>query len=309
MNEDKYITFRRALKMTRAPEVGCAPEHGDITMTYQIYTATGCGRCNITKQFMRKNGIHFEEYDVKAEGKQAFAQFYRANRESIYRDVDGVEFPVLTDGKVIRQGAGVVIGHLISGDHLCGFIGRSRLHGEWIDGFSVSGGNPKYTEDLLRVLAHFKQKKIKIQLTTNGFNAVVLQAILEKQLGDRVVMEVKGPAPLYRCLTGRDIEEDELKQSIALASRFPEILFYTTVAPLTDDQGQTRYLTPNEIDATARMIEVATGSNRHPYELRQFPVRQTEDQQLKRIEPLPSGALFRYRTAARRYLIMTEIAK
>jgi glutaredoxin len=106
-------------------------------MTNQIYTATGCVRCKITKRFMKDNGISYEEYDFKAEGKEAFSQFYRDNRKDIFRDKDGVEFPVFTDGRVIRQGLSVVVGYLIAGEALSGFIGRNRLHGE----LSYSGGS------------------------------------------------------------------------------------------------------------------------------------------------------------------------
>ena len=111
-------------------------------MTHQIFSATGCARCNITKRFMKENGIDYEEYDFKADGKDTFAKFYRAHRGDIYRDKDGVEFPIYTDGRVIRQGVSVVIGHLIAGDGLDGFIGRSALHGDWIDGLNISGGDP-----------------------------------------------------------------------------------------------------------------------------------------------------------------------
>ena len=137
-------------------------------MTHQIFTATGCTRCKITKRFMKENKIDFEEYDFKAEGKEAFSQFYRANRKDIFRDKDGVEFPVFTDGKVIRQGLSVVVGYLIAGDGLSGFIGRSLLHGEWIDGFDISGGDPANTDALLKVLVYVKQNGLKIQITTNA---------------------------------------------------------------------------------------------------------------------------------------------
>ena len=121
-------------------------------MTYQIYTATGCTRCKITKRYMEENAIDFEAFDIKAEGKDIFAQFYRANRSNVYRDKDGVEFPVFTDGKIIRQGVSVVIGYLLAGDKLTGFINRNELHGEWIDGFDLSGGDPDQADSLIEVL-------------------------------------------------------------------------------------------------------------------------------------------------------------
>jgi pyruvate-formate lyase-activating enzyme/glutaredoxin len=278
-------------------------------MSNAIYTATGCARCKITKSYLKENTIEYEEYDFKAEGKDAFSQFYRANRADIYRDQDGVEFPVFTDGKFIHQGVGVIIGYLVAGDALSGFIGRSRLHGEWIDGFDISSGDAEHTQALLKVLTYLKKSGLKIQVTTNGHNASGLAAVVEKKLADRVIVEVKGPGPLYGKLHGVEIDEDELKQSIALAAKVPEYRYFTTIAPLVRNDGSVSYLSPEEIGEAARLIEAATGSKKHPYELKIVDSKQAPTEQLKTVAPLPPAALFKYRTAARRYMVMTEIQK
>jgi glutaredoxin len=281
----------------------------ETKMTHDIYTATGCARCKITKRFMQENAIDYEEYDIKAEGKEAFSQFYRANRGAIFRDQDGVEFPVFTDGKVIHQGVSVVIGYLIAGDDLTGFIDRSKLHGEWIDGFNIAGGDPQNSEGLLRVLAYLKQNNLNVQVATDGHNAAVLQSVLDENLADRVIVSLKGPANLYGPITGAAIDESELAKTLALAARFPEYQFYTTVAPLEREDGNIEYLTPQEISETARQIETATGSKKHPYKLRIFNPQHPDDDRFKSVEPLPASAMFKYRTAARRYMVMTEIEK
>ncbi len=278
-------------------------------MTHQLYTATGCARCKITKRFMQENDISYEEVDFKADGKEAFSQFYRANRKDIFRDKDGVEFPVFTDGKVIRQGVSVVVGYLIGGDHLAGFIGRSALHGEWIDGFDISGGDPEHKEELIQVLTYLKQNGLKVQVTTDGRNAEVLEAVKEKNLADRVLMEVRGPAALYENLAGAAIGEEELKQSISLATRFTEYQLSTTIAPLTTADGTLEFLTPEVVGETAKLIEDATGSKKHPYQLKAFDPALATDEKYNAIEPLPDAAMFKYRTAARRYMVMTEIQK
>jgi pyruvate formate lyase activating enzyme len=278
-------------------------------MTNQIYTATGCARCKITKRFMQEHQIGYEEYDFKAEGKEAFSKFYRENRAQIYRDKDGVEFPVFTDGEEIRQGLSVVVGYLIAGDGLDGFIGRSALHGEWIDGFDISGGDPDRVADLIQVLAYVKRNGLKIQLTTDGRNADVLKAVLDENLAHRVLMEVKGPAALYGALTGTPLSEAELKQSIALSARAPEYQFHTAVAPLVREDGTADHLTPAEIGETAKLIDAATGSKKHPYQLRPCDPKNASPEALQSLEPLPSSAMFKYRTAARRYMVMAEIAK
>ena len=279
-------------------------------MINTIYSVTGCARCKITKRYMAEQGITFEEFDInKAEGKDAFSQFYRTNRRAIFRDKGGVEFPVFTDGTVIRQGVSVIIGHLIADNGLDEFISHSVLHGKWIGGFCVSGGDPARAEELIRVLSYLKQSGLKIQLTTSGKNASVLEKILAKGLGDRMIMEVKGPGVQYEQITGQAIDVQELKQSIRLAAQFDEYQFYTTIEPVRRSDRQFSYLTPEEIGQTAQMIETATSSKKHPYELRLFNPKSASNEALKSVGVLHSSVMLKYRTAARRYIVITEIEK
>jgi pyruvate formate lyase activating enzyme len=191
---------------------------------------------------MQERNIDYDEFDFKAEGKDAFNKFYRENRKDIYRDKDGVAFPVFTDGSAIRQGVSVVIGYLIAGDRLKGFINLSALHGEWIDGFDLSGGEPAHTEELLQVLAFLKQNGYKIQVTADGRNATVLEQVIEKGLTDRVIMAVRGPAALYEALAGMPVSQQELNRSIALTARCQQYRFYTPVAPLVRADGTAGFL-------------------------------------------------------------------
>jgi pyruvate-formate lyase-activating enzyme len=278
-------------------------------MTNELYTSTACVRCKMTKRYMQEHSIDYTEYDFKAKGKDAFSQFYRAHRQSIFRDEDGVEFPVFTDGTEVRQGVSVIIGYLIAGEKLDGFIDRSQLHGEWIDGIQISQGDPSQLENLLLVLSYLKSNALKIQLTTDGRNASVLEAVLANKLCDRVIMDVKGPAEWYEKLCGQEIDEDELKKSIRLTATASEYEFFTSIHPLEREGGQFDYLTPEEIGETARLIEAATASKKHHYELRQFNPQDSTDDRFKSLDPLPPAAMFKYRTTARRYQVLTEIEK
>lgn len=278
-------------------------------MSHTIYTATGCARCKIAKRYMKENNIAFEDFDIKAEGKDEFAQFYRANRKDIIRTKDGVEFPVFTDGRKIRQGVGVVLGYLIAESKLDGFIRLGTLHGEWIDGFDISGGDPTQTDDLIRVLDYLKCNGLKIQLNTNGKNADVLEKLLKEGLGDHLIMEVRGPEPLFDFFYGPETAAEQIRKSLSLASKFPDYSFFTVIAPVMRGDGEFSYLTAEEIGQTAELIEAASGSKKNPYTLRSFNPQEATDETFKSMEPLPSSAMFKYRTAARRYQVMTEIEK
>jgi pyruvate formate lyase activating enzyme len=281
-------------------------------MNFVLFTAAGCARCNITKKFMRERGIAYEEHDAVGEGKDLFGQFYRAHRGAIYRGREGVEFPVLADGAEVRQGVAAVVGWLLAGPKLAGFIGRSELSKGWVGGLRVSRGNPSATHELVAVLGVLKKHGLKLQLDTDGRNASVLEKLLEKGLGDRLVMDLKGPQALYSTLLGAQVDPAEIGRTMALAARFAEYRFETTVAPVPasgGEPGATYYLTPEEIAETAAWLKEATGSHRQPYILRLFDPQAHPDDRFSSVEKLSPNALLRHRTAARRHQVLTEIEK
>jgi pyruvate-formate lyase-activating enzyme/glutaredoxin len=279
-------------------------------MSLTLFTATGCSRCNVAKKFMHAKGIVFVEHDAVGEGKELFAQFYRAHRGAIFRGAEGIEFPVFVDGDEIRQGVAVVIAYLHAGKRLDGFIGRSELPKGWVGGLHVSQGDPAALDELTAVLGFLKRNGLKLQLETDGRNAALLERLLEQGLGDRVVMDLKGPRSLYAAMLGAEIDVEEVSRSMALVARFPEYRFETTVAPVPrsgGDPGSTRYLSPEEVAEAARWLKEATGSHRQPYVLRVFDPQAGADERFRALEMLPPNSLFRHRSAARKYQVLTEV--
>ena len=281
-------------------------------MRHTLFTAPGCLRCKIAKRFMDEHKIDYQEVDIKGEGMDTFRKFYGQNRKAVYRGKEGIEFPVYTDGTAVRQGVGEVIAYLRAGAKLDGFIGRSQLSKGWLDGLHISDGNPTMAKEFVAVLKILKKSGLQLQLDTNGKNASVLDQLLAHAIGDRVIMDVKGPLALYRNLFGEEVDQKEITKSIALVTKFPEYEFQTTVAPIIRSKGETpeiSYLSPQEIGETAGLIKDATGSQKHPYLLRLFDPGNCMDDRLKSIEELPHNAMFRYRTAAREHQVLAEIEK
>jgi pyruvate formate lyase activating enzyme len=292
---------------------------------------------------MDERAIPFQELDIRAEGKDAFGQFYRNKRSAVFRGKEGIEFPIFTDDTSIRQGVGVVLAYLHAGTKLDGFIGRSELSHGWMDGIHVSEGDPSLADDLVTVLSYIKKNGLNLQLDTDGRNASVLEKLLERQLGDRVIMEVKGPLTLYAGILNKEIDPEEIKSTLRLVAKFPEYRFQTTVAPVVRQEQGTQaicyvkkpecpalpsgdesgffhrrspvlphgvlHLTPEEIVETAKLIQEVTGSNKQPYLLRLFDPGQCSDDRLKVVEKMSPNALFTYRSAARRHQVLTEIEK
>jgi len=86
----------------------------------------------------------------------------------------------------------------------------------------------------------------------------------------------------------------------------PEYQFISTLSPFQRADGYVGYPKPEEIGAVAKLIVEATGSKKQPYKL----VREEfEKQKYTDVEPLADAVLFKYRSAAIRYLVMTEIEK
>jgi pyruvate formate lyase activating enzyme len=258
---------------------------------------------------LQEKGIAYEEHDIKGEGRDLFGPFYRAHRSAIFRGPEGIEFPVLGDGTSVRQGVGVVIGYLHSATKLDGFIGRSDLAKGWIDGLHVSGGDPAMADDLLAVLGFLKKSGLKLQLDTNGKNSFLLESLLELGLGDRAVMDLKGPQSLYRAMLGEEIDPSEITRTMEVVAKFPEYRFETTVTPVRRESGSVSYLSPEEIEETARWLKRATGSQKQPYLLRLFDPETCLDERCRAMEKLPPQALLRYRTAARKHQALTDVEK
>jgi len=218
-------------------------------MTYTMFTAGVCPRCKIAKRYMDEHGLAYEEIDLKAGGMDAFREFYAANRQFIRRVGEGVEFPVFTDGTVVKQGVGLVIALLQSGDTLDAFLRPSDLGKGWIDGLVVSGGDPSLSEPFVALLKVLKANELQTQLDTDGRNADLLATILDEQLGDRVLMEVA---------TSSDADATEVDRSLALVPQFPEHAFTTTLAEADADA----------VGRTAERIKTVTGSSDHTYTLK-----------------------------------------
>jgi pyruvate formate lyase activating enzyme len=276
-------------------------------MSNEVYSATGCARCKILKNFLSNQGIPFEEYDMKADGKQQFQAFYRNNRKYIYRDDHGVAFPIYTDGEAIKQGITATLGYALSGGRLDGFFTVGSLTKQWVDGIHVSGGDPQYSKEFLEVLRHLKKNNLKLQADTDGRNSELLKQVLDERLADALVVNVLGPAEMYSQILGQDVSPDQIKHSIALAAKVPESKFQTPVMPFSRD-GQADYVSPEEVAGAAKLVEEQTGSKKNAYVIKPVDPRKMDNEALKKLEPLSKTQLFKYRTAARPHQVMAEIA-
>ncbi|MFO7708050.1 MAG: hypothetical protein R6V84_07735 [Desulfobacterales bacterium] len=276
-------------------------------MNPTLFTATGCARCNIAKKFMQEKRIAYIEHDALVEGKERFGQFYRSHRNAVVRGKEGIEFPVLVHGGVIRQGMAAALAYLQAGSALDGFIGQSDPAKGWVGGIHLSAGDSAAASELEAILEFLKNQGLRIRLDTDGRNADLLEHLRARGIGNRVVMEIRGPQELYGILMGCVVDPAEIGRSMEASAKFADRRFETRVAPFADSAGHLRYLTPEEIAETACWLKEVSGSSKQPYFLKWFDPAACSNRTLKALETLPREALFRYRTAARRHQVFTEI--
>jgi len=273
-------------------------------MSFTIFSATGCTRCKIVKSYMDYHAIVYEDHDIKAKGKDVFNAFYRKNRNVIFRGEDGIEFPILSTRGKIKQGVGEILAFLKAEDRLNEFVTRSDLSHGWINGLNASGKDTSMGDDFLEILRYMKTSGLMIELETDGRNAGMLEIITSESLADRLIFKLRGPAELYEIITGYPLGNEELCTSLSLVDKIPEYQIILPIACIERSGEETDFLTFEEANQAAALVEKATGSKKHPFFIKKVIPPPEMD-----LAPLPSPAFFKYRTSCRPYMVLAEILK
>lgn len=232
-------------------------------MSITLYTAPDCLRCKIVKGFLAEHQIAYETVDFKADA-QTFNTFYRANRKAIYRNPEGVEFPLFDDGTVIKQGSGEVIAYLLSGHALEGAVTRSDLLHGWISGLYLSQCPAAEEDHFVELVQQLAKGGLTVCIQTDGRNPALLERLIGLNALAQVQLNIPGPASVYEALYGSAPTKDELAKTIELVKAFPdhEIRFLAT--PLSGPEGA-RWPNRDEAGEAARMVFEACGDHQLPY--------------------------------------------
>ena len=275
-------------------------------MPIQIFTAPGCQRCDIAKAFITGKGRQYDAYDFQGDGAKDFTAFYRANRAQVFRGPEGIEFPIILDGQRVVQGVGEILAWLQAGDGLAGYVRRSELSHGWIDGLDLSAGDPARADDFLAVLASLKKGGLQIQLECDGRNPDLLQTCLDQDLAAKLIMNLAGPAEVCR---EAGIDPGDLEKTIALVAGHPDHVFQTRVGPVVRAGGGVSPLSKEEVAETAALIERVTGDKKQPFLLLPFDPAAAVDERLRDQEAVDVTKLLKFRSAARKHLVLSEIKK
>jgi pyruvate formate lyase activating enzyme len=116
-------------------------------------------------------------------------------------------------------------------DEILGYVRHRR---GWIDGITVTGGEPTFRNNLADALAVFKSSGLAVKLDTNGSRPDVLEKLIQARLVDAISMDVKAPLTPeeYSRVAGVRVDLRQVKRSIEILKRSDlEVTFRTTVIP------------------------------------------------------------------------------
>ena len=104
----------------------------------------------------------------------------------------------------------------------------------WIDGVTVTGGEPTHSAGLPDLLTLLKRHGHKVKLDTNGSRPATLARLIADGLVDAVYMDVKAPLTQteYSKVAGVRVDPRAIRRSIRILNDSNlEVVFRTTVVP------------------------------------------------------------------------------
>lgn len=274
-------------------------------MSITLYTAPDCLRCRIVKGFLAERGIAYETVDFKADA-QVFNAFYRAKRKAIYRNPEGVEFPLFDDGEVIKQGSGEVIAYLLAGHALEGAVTRSDLLHGWISGLYLSQCPADQEDTFAELVGLLAKGGLSVCMQSDGRNPALLERLIGLKAVAKVQLNIPGPAAVYEALHGAAPAKEELAKTIELVKAFPDHEIRFLAAPIPTAEGA-RWPSRDEAGEAARMVFEACGDHQLPYLI--DAVTPEMPQGMRGLEPVADAMLLKYRSASREFLFKADRAK
>lgn len=274
-------------------------------MSITLYTAPDCLRCKIVKGFLAERRIAYDTVDFKADAP-TFNAFYRANRKAIYRNPEGVEFPLFDDGTVIKQGSGEIIAYLLSGHALEGAVTRSDLLHGWISGLYLSQCPAAEEEHFVELVQQLAKGGLTVCMQTDGRNPALLERLAGLDVLAKIQLNIHGPASVYETLFGAAPSKEELAKTIERVKAFPNHEIRFLAAPIPG-AGGARWPSRDEAGEAARMVFDACGDHQLPYAI--ASVTPDMPQGMQGLEPVTDPMLLKYRSASREFLFKADIQK
>lgn len=144
---------------------------------------------------------------------------------------------------------------------------------KFIDGVSITGGEPTLLSDLPDFLKKLKGMNLQTKVDTNGYLPKVIKSIIDGNLVDFIAMDIKASLEKYQVAAGTMVDISRIEKTIDILIKSDiEYEFRTTVVPGLH--------TAEDIKSISRRIEGAAA-----FRLHQFSNKQTLDSAYTEVSP------------------------
>jgi pyruvate formate lyase activating enzyme len=143
----------------------------------------------------------------------------------------------------------------------------------FIEGVTISGGEPLLQEDLGLFIGILKKMGLKVKLDTNGYLPENMEKLLDKNLIDYIAMDIKTSPERYQFACGVKVDMARITRSIGLIrGSGVKYEFRTTVVPGLVEE-----------DDMAKIGEMISGAEL--FSIQQFRNDRTYDELYKKVVP------------------------
>lgn len=267
-------------------------------MSITLYTAPDCLRCKIVKSWLADKSMAYDTIDFKADAA-AFNAFYRAKRADIYRNPEGVEFPLFDDGSVVKQGSGEIIAYLLAGHDLECCVTRSDLLHGWISGLYPSRCPEHLADHFVQLVRHLGQGGLQLCLRVDGAHPALLEKLLALKLACKVEVEIPASG-VYA--GGQQPSAEDTAQTLALAKTAPEHALRLLLTPVKNAEGW-QWPSREAVMQAAQQLAQAAANKQVACQL-----AVTDTPLPQGLEALTPADMLKYRSAAREHLFKIENA-
>lgn len=105
-----------------------------------------------------------------------------------------------------------------------------RNRAKWLDGVTVTGGEPTCVSELGELLYEIKKCNLPVKVDSNGMRPEIIKDILDYRLADVFAVDVKGPFAKYPELTGDAMSaiaaRSNLEKVFELARKRPDSFYF-----------------------------------------------------------------------------------
>lgn len=165
----------------------------------------------------------------------------------------------------------------------------------FIDGVSITGGEPLLQDDLFEFLREIKKLGLLVKIDTNGYISGKIELLIKQGLIDNIAMDIKTSLKKYNIATGINIDTSKIKKSIEIIMKSEiDYEFRTTVVP--------GIVTQDDIEDIGELIKGAK-----LFSIQQFENSMTLDSNFKNIQPYNESVLHEFSKILKKYVKEVKI--